>query len=221
MIIDIPEIVELDINPMFADANGVIVVDARITVQKAKGGSDRLAIRPYPQELEEWFTLKNDGRKALLRPIRPEDEPNHHIFVSKLTAEDIRFRFFGLVHELPHTEMARLTQIDYDREMAFIAEVDLDDGGKETLGVVRTVTDPDNEKAEFAIVVRSDLKGTGLGKRLLSKMIEYCRARGTAAIIGQVLKDNFRMLKFVEHLGFVPIRTVDGDIVEVELDLRK
>ncbi|MGE5504548.1 MAG: bifunctional acetate--CoA ligase family protein/GNAT family N-acetyltransferase [Actinomycetota bacterium] len=221
LIIDIPEIVELDINPLFADAQGVIALDARITVQPAKGGSDRLAIRPYPQELEEWFTLKNDGRKVLLRPIRPEDEPNHHVFVSKLTAEDIRFRFFGLVHELPHTEMARLTQIDYDREMAFIAELDLDDGRKETLGVVRTVTDPDNEKAEFAIVVRSDLKGTGLGKRLLSKMIEYCRARGTSAIVGQVLKDNFRMLKFVEHLGFVPLRTVDGDIVEVELDLKE
>ncbi|MBI5165702.1 MAG: bifunctional acetate--CoA ligase family protein/GNAT family N-acetyltransferase [Magnetospirillum sp.] len=220
MTVDIPELVELDINPLLCDSEGVIALDARIRLAPAKPGVERMAIRPYPAELEEWFAMK-DGRPVLLRPLRPEDEPNHHVFVSKLTPEDIRFRFFGLVHELPHTEMARLTQIDYDREMAFIGEVENPDGSKETLGVVRTVTDPDNEKAEFAIVTRSDLKGTGLGKRLMTKMIAYCRSRGTGAIVGQVLRDNGRMLKFVEHLGFVPLRTVDGDIVEVELDLRK
>ncbi|MGE5545366.1 MAG: bifunctional acetate--CoA ligase family protein/GNAT family N-acetyltransferase [Solirubrobacterales bacterium] len=219
MIIDIPEIVELDINPLRCDSEGVLALDARVKVAPARGGTDRLAIRPYPGELEEWFTM-TDGRKVMLRPLRPEDEPNHHVFVSKLTPEDIRFRFFGLVHELPHSEMARLTQIDYDREMAFIGEITHPDGTKETLGVVRTVTDPDNEKAEFAVVVRSDLKGSGLGKRLLAKMIEYCRSRGTGAIVGQVLKDNLRMLKFIEHLGFRQVRTVDGDIVEVEIDLR-
>jgi acetyltransferase len=220
LVIDIPEIVELDINPLIADHEGVVALDARIKIGKPKEGPDRLAIRPYPKELEEWFTM-TDGRKTLLRPIRPEDEPNHHILVSRMTPEDIRFRFFGLVHELPHTEMARLTQIDYDREMAFIGEIDLPDGNKETLGVVRTVTDPDNECAEFAILVRSDLKGTGLGKRLLVKMIEYCRSRGTGSIVGQVLRENQRMLRFVEHLGFVPVKTIDGDIVEMELDLHK
>jgi acetyltransferase len=220
LVIDFPEIVELDINPLFADAQGVLALDARIKVAPAKAGTDRLAIRPYPKELEEWFTM-TDGRKTLLRPLRPEDEPNHHILVSKLTPEDIRFRFFGLVHELPHSEMARLTQIDYDREMAFIGEIDKPEGGRETLGVVRTVTDPDNDAAEFAIVVRSDLKGSGLGKRLLVKMIEYCRSRGTRIIVGQVLKDNQRMLAFVQHLGFLPTRTIDGDIVEVELELQK
>ena len=220
LVVDFPEIVELDINPLFADSHGVLALDARMVVKPAKPGTEHLAIRPYPKELEEWFTL-TDGRKAMLRPIRPEDEPNHHVFVSKLTPEDIRFRFFGLVHELPHTEMARLTQIDYDREMAFVAEIDAEDGSKETLGVVRTVTDPDNDKSEFAIVVRSDLKGSGLGKRLLVKMIDYCRSRGTNMIAGQVLKDNPRMLSFVQHLGFMPTRTIDGDIVEVELDLHK
>jgi acetyltransferase len=220
LVVDFPEIVELDINPLFADSLGVLALDARMTVAPAKPGTERLAIRPYPKELEERFTM-TDGRTTLLRPIRPEDEPNHHVLVSKLTPEDIRFRFFGLVHELPHTEMARLTQIDYDREMAFIGEIDKEDGsGKETLGVVRTVTDPDNDAAEFAIVVRSDLKGSGLGKRLLVKMIDYCRSRGTRIIVGQVLKDNPRMLHFVQHLGFIPTRTIDGDIVEVELELQ-
>ena len=222
MIVDFPEIIELDINPLRCDADGVLALDAAIKVKPGTKGPHRMAIRPYPAELEEIFTMQdNSGRKTLLRPIRPEDEPNHHVLVSKMTAEDIRFRFFGLVHELPHSEMARLTQIDYDREMAFIAEYTHEDGTKETLGVVRTVTDPDNEKAEFAVLVRSDLKGTGLGKRLLLKMIEYCRSRGTGCIVGQVLKDNTRMLKFVEHIGFVQTKTIDGDIVEVEYDLSK
>jgi len=220
MVVDLPELVELDINPLLCDSVGVVALDCRIKLGVPKPRGQRLAIRPYPSDLEEWFTMKNDGRKVLLRPIRPEDEPNHHIFVSKLTPEDIRFRFFGLVHELPHTEMARLVQIDYDREMAFIAELYLEDGGRETLGVVRAVTDPDNDKTEFAVVVRSDLKGTGLGKRLMQKMIEYCRGRGTRSMVGQVLKDNTRMLAFCERLGFRPSRTIDNDITEVEFDLQ-
>jgi acetyltransferase len=219
MIVDIPEITELDINPLRCDATGVLALDAAIKVAASRAHDERLAIRPYPAEQEEIFTM-TDGRPVMLRPIRPEDEPNHHVFVSKLTSEDIRFRFFGLVHELPHSEMARLTQIDYDREMAFIGELSNPDGSRETLGVVRTVTDPDNEAAEFAVVVRSDLKGSGLGKRLLVKMIEYCRDRGTGKIVGQVLRDNTRMLKFVQHLGFVQTKIVDGDIVEVEYDLK-
>lgn len=219
LIIDVPEIVELDINPLFADSQGVIALDARIKVAQANvSGADRLAIRPYPRELEEEFTLAN-GSKVLLRPIRPEDEPDHHIFVSRLSPEDIRFRFFGLVGELPHTEMARMTQIDYDREMAFIATRPLPQGGTETLGVVRTVTDADNSRAEFAIVVRSDLKGSGLGRRLLQKMIDYCRSRGTAQMIGQVLADNVRMHKLVESLGFKRGPS-EGDVIEISLALR-
>jgi acetyltransferase len=218
LIIDIPEIAELDINPLFADAEGVLAADARIRLAKPASGADRLAIRPYPKELEEIFVL-TDGQRVLLRPILPEDEPNHHIFVSKLTPEDIRFRFFGLVNDLPHTEMARLTQIDYDREMAFIA-VPVERPQEETWGVVRTMSDPDNERAEFAVVVRSDLKGSGLGRELMRKMIRYCRARGTGQIVGQVLSDNTRMLTFVDQLGFKRLRMVDGNIVEVALDLR-
>jgi acetyltransferase len=160
------------------------------------------------------------GRTCLLRPIRPEDEPNHHILVSRLTPEDIRFRFFGLVQQLPHSQMARMTQIDYDREMAFIATARDDQGLEETLGVVRAVTDPDNEATEFSIVVRSDLKGSGLAREMMKKMIRYCRDRKTVTMVGQVLKENGRMLHFVESLGFRKTRTVDIDVVEVELDLQ-
>ncbi|MTJ83498.1 MAG: bifunctional acetate--CoA ligase family protein/GNAT family N-acetyltransferase [Telmatospirillum sp.] len=219
IVVDFPEITDIDINPLFADENGILAVDARIGIAATGPATDHLAIRPYPKTLEETLTL-HDGRHVLVRPIRPEDEPSHHVFVSKLTPEDIRFRFFGLVGELPHSEMARLTQIDYDREMAFIAVVFKNGCEGETLGVVRTVSDPDNERAEFAVVVRSDLKGTGLGRKLMAKMIDYCRARGTGQIIGQVLTDNTRMLKFTESLGFKRLRYVEGDIIEIALDLR-
>ncbi|MBB4285066.1 bifunctional acetate--CoA ligase family protein/GNAT family N-acetyltransferase [Roseospira goensis] len=222
LVSDVPEIVELDINPLFADSRGVLAVDARIRLDPTQTrGPHRMAIRAYPKDLEEWFTMTN-GERVLLRPIRPEDEPKHYEFVSRLTPEDIRFRFFGLVKELPHDQMARLTQIDYSREMAFIARADHDkDGEEETLGVVRTVTDAENERAEFSIVVRSDLKGSGLGVALLEKMIRYCRGRGTRQMVGQVLKDNTRMLHFCENLGFRRDRMVEEDVVELVLDLQE
>ena len=219
LVIDLPEVSELDINPLYADADGVLALDARIKLAPSKlRGADRLAISPYPQQLEEWITLKS-GRKVLLRPIRPEDEPAHLAFFQALNPEDVRFRFFNLVRELPHSEMARFTQIDYDREMAFIAEAEGPDGKRETLAVVRTVADPDNQRAEFAIVVRSDLKGQGIGHSLLAKMIAYCKARGTRKIVGQVLRENQPMRELAQHLGFRASDIQHEDAIEVELDL--
>ncbi len=219
LIVDIPEIVELDVNPLLAAADGVLAVDARIRVRRYTGdGAERLAIRPYPEGLEEEFILRS-GRRVLLRPIRPEDEPEHHVFLSKLTPEDIQFRFFGLIGQLPHTQMARYTQIDYDREMAFIATAKKPDGERETLGVVRAIADPDNQEAEFAIVVRSDLKGQGLGFRLMEKIVGYLRDRGTRAVVGQVLQENVAMLKMTEEMGFVGRSLVGEGVVEVRLPL--
>jgi len=221
LVIDIPELVELDINPLFADDKGVLALDARIGLDaKAAQIPQRLAIRPYPGELEEIFSMPS-GRKILLRPIRPEDEPQHYKFIASLSPEDIRFRFFGLVKTLPHSQMARFTQIDYDREMAFIASGVDEGGGNETLGVVRTITDPNNEATEFAIVVRSDLKGQGLGSKLLGKMIAYCKGRGTRRMVGQILRENHRMLELASKIGFQRHHIEDETAVEVTLDLTK
>ena len=214
MVVDIPEIWELDINPFFADREGVVAVDCRIRLIDCKESHGRLAIRPYPQKLEEMVTLR-PGRKVLLRPIRPEDEPNHHRFVAAMSDEDKRYRFFGQIKSLPHSEMARLTQIDYERDMAFIAVAD-----GETIGVVRSMSTPDNQIAEFAVAVRPDQKGNGLARALMNKIIGYSRDRGTKRLIGQVLLENSRMLAFAESLGFRRGQMVESDVVEMVLDLQ-
>ena len=214
LLADEPRIAELDINPLLADADGVIALDARVRVSTdAPGGAANFAIRPYPSELVEHIDWQ--GRRLTLRPIRPEDEAQHLAFLEKLDPVDIRMRVFYSRRSIERSELARLTQIDYEREMAFIATAPLDDGGEETLGVVRALCDPDNQEAEFGIVVRSDLKGGGLGTRLMNKLIEHLRARGTLRLVATVLKENARMLELARDLGFEP------DAQQPDADTRK
>ena len=218
LIADLPEVAELDINPLLATARGVIALDARIRVQAPAGaGTDRFAIRPYPKELEEMIEF--DGGAVMLRPIRPEDRPQHEEFLSRINAQDMRARFLHAIHELPASELARYTQIDYEREMAFIAVAQDAQGRPQTLGVARAHADPDNVAAEFAIIVRSDLKGRGLGEALLSKLVGYCRSRGTRRLIGQAYAENERMLGLARKIGFRTGECRDG-IFELELDLQ-
>lgn len=201
MLADLPELVELDINPLCADAQGVIALDARIRVGRAaQAGAARFAIAPYPAELAQ--TLAWNGATIELRPIRPEDEPEHRAFVERLQPQDIRLRFFNVRRELPRSELARLVQIDYDREMAFIATGRAGDAVAQTLGVVRAVIDPDNTEAEFAIIVRSDLKAKGLGHLLLGKMIDFLVARGTQRLVCDVLHENHAMRELALSFGF-------------------
>ncbi len=220
LVTDLPEVMELDINPLLADSAGAIVLDARVRValaDKTASALDRLAIRPYPRELEE--TIEWDGQPLLLRPIRPEDGPAHLAFFDALTADDVRYRMFVRVRELNPSQLARFTQIDYDREMAFIATRPGPDGIEQTLGVARVVADPDNIEAEFAVTVRSDLKGHGLGQILMSKLIAYCRLRGTRAIVGEALPQNTRVIKLVRKLGFEVSKNPADDTMLLRLPL--
>jgi acetyltransferase len=219
MLADLPELAELDINPLLADHDGVIALDARLRVSREKrAGAVHFAITPYPAELVQTVTWQNEA--IVLRPIRPEDEPQHRAFIEHLQPEDLRLRFFSVRRELPRSELARLTQIDYAREMAFIAVRTQADGKAQTLGVVRSVVDPDNVDAEFAILVRSDLKGRGLGHLLMGTLIDFVRQRGTQRLVGQVLRENLPMRNLALSWGFeLDEAGSDIDSVRFVLDL--
>ncbi|MCB5175498.1 bifunctional acetate--CoA ligase family protein/GNAT family N-acetyltransferase [Microvirga lenta] len=214
---DLPEVRELDINPLLADHTGVIAVDARVAVapvsaEARKGrGHPRFAVRPYPKEWERVIALRN-GREAFVRPVRPEDEEEFRRFFERITPEDLRLRFFAPVRDFSHTFLARLTQLDYARAIAFVA-FDRDSG--EMMGAVRVHADANHETGEYGILLRSDLKGLGLGWELMKLMIEWAKVEGLREIEGQVLRENSTMLDMCRSLGF-SIRT-DPDDLELRI----
>jgi len=201
---DLPEVRDLDLNPVLADQNGLIAVDARVAVapagraRRGPSGHPRFAIRPYPKEWERRATLR-DGTGIFIRPVRPEDEPLYGSFFAAVTQQDLRLRFFAPVKEFGHTFVARFTQIDYARAMAFIA---IEETSGKMLGVVGLHADANYDRGEYAVLVRSDLKGRGLGYLLMQMIIEYTRAEGLKTIEGQVLSENTAMLKMCKELGF-------------------
>ena len=194
-----PRLKELDINPLLADAAGVTALDARIRVQTPRTAETRLAITPYPKELESNVALR-EGATLRLRPVRPEDEPLLHDIAGHMDAKDLRLRFFAPVKGLSHQLAARLSQIDYDREMALIA---LTADGATAVGVVRFAADPDNQRAEFAIGLRSDWQGRGVGWAMMKRIIEVAQPRGIGELFGDVMHENDRMLHLCRELGFV------------------
>ncbi|MAU94964.1 MAG: GNAT family N-acetyltransferase [Fulvimarina sp.] len=217
----LPEVAELDINPLLADGDGVLALDARIALRAGDASAAGPAIRPYPRELEQKISLR-DGARYLLRPIRPEDEGALAEMVLQCAPEDLRLRFMGPMKALPHQTAARFSQIDYDREMAFVAiEPESSYGEGAIFGVVRLVADPENEAAEFAVLVRSDMKGKGLGYLLMTAILAYGQARGLKRVYGEILRENVTMLKLAHDLGFRAERTEsfsDTAHVTIELD---
>jgi acetyltransferase len=210
MVVECPQVHELDIHPVLVNGDQFTILDADLTLKKFKGDAQsRLAIRPYPTELVEECMAK-DGELITVRPILPEDEPHHAEFIKKVSKEDLYKRFFSDVGEFNHEALANLTQIDYDREMAFVA-VTKDGNKEEIIGVSRALINPENTDAEFAILIRTDVKGKGLGKILMTRIIDYCMSKGTKQMSGITMPTNRGMLTLAQRLGFeVDVHFEDG-----------
>ncbi|MBD8164232.1 bifunctional acetate--CoA ligase family protein/GNAT family N-acetyltransferase [Erwinia persicina] len=219
LIVDCPQIVRLDIHPLLASHEDFTLLDVTLQLAEFHGDAEaRLAIRPYPHELEEAVQLKN-GQLCLFRPILPEDEPLLQQFIAQVTKEDLYYRYFSEINEFTHDDLANMTQIDYDREMAIVA-VRQHKGQDEIIGVTRAISDADNIDAEFSVLVRSDLKGLGLGRRLLEKMIIYTRQHGLQQLNGITMPNNRGMVTLARKLGFaVDVQMEDG-IVGLSLHLQ-
>ena len=204
MVCELPWISELDVNPLIVDENGAVAVDARIVVENlpiTAGRYDHMAIHPYPSHLKSSFQAK-DGTFVTIRPIKPEDVRMEQEFVKALSPESRYMRFMNTIREVSPAQLVRFTQIDYDREMAFLATIDRD-GAEKEIGVVRYATSPDGESCEFAIVVADDWQGKGLARRLMGVLIDTAGSNGLRYMRGDFLAENTRMLAFVASLGFV------------------
>ena len=219
IVIDIPEIQGMEISPLLFNEQGAVAVNVAISVSDQPG---QPIIQPYPRELEEWIVLPKSGRRVIIRPVLAQDEPAHRAFHELQSPESIRYRFFQYRKHFSREDVAQMVQIDYDREMVFIANAPREDAeGEETLGTVRTWTDADNLQCEFAVMVHDKMKGEGLGIALMQKMIDYCRARGTVEMVGDVLPDNRPMLQLAEHLGFEIKYNLEEEVMDLRLVLNE
>ena len=204
MVCELPWIVELDLT-LIVDENGAIAADARIIIDHISGaGGDRyahMAIYPYPVHLIQQWQM-NDGRDVTIRPIRPEDADIEQEFVRGMSDESRYYRFMDTLRELSQTMLVRFTQIDYDREMALIGTITEDDGKETQIGVARYVVNPDGESVEFALAVGDDWQKCGVGRKLMTALIDCARQKGYRAVVGDVLTTNTKMFRLMTSLGF-------------------
>jgi len=220
MIVDFPEIKELDINPLVVSDNKVIALDARIIIdedslKQEQSEFSHLIISPYPTRyIQPW--LCRDGRSVLLRPIRPEDEPLEHELIAGLSPESSRFRFFYIIKDISHETLSRFCNIDYNREIAIIAESN-SSGKRRNVGVGRLVIQPGTKIGEFATLVADDFQGIGLGHKLTDILIGIAQEKGLTGLYGVILKDNAKMVGLARSLGFT-IESVDADEYKASIE---
>jgi acetyltransferase len=221
LVSELPEIIELDLNPLFASPEGLIAVDARIRVARVSSTLKpyaHMAIHPYPADLQKQLTLPS-GLKMQIRPIKPEDARMEEAFVASLSEKTKYLRFMQTVHQLSCEMLVRFTQIDYDSEMAFVALAQIK-GKTLELGVTRYTRNPDGQSAEFALVVRDDYQHQGIGSRLLEVLIQHAQSKGLKILMGEVLAENHGMLELAKRHGFRAKAMLDDPgVIEVTLEL--
>jgi acetyltransferase len=219
LIVDFPEIGEMDINPLIASNGEFTVLDARMIIDPSAidhaGAYPHLVIVPYPTKYVNPWKLK-DGTEVTLRPIKPEDEPIELEFIRGLSTETSRFRFFQIIKDLPHEALVRFCNIDYDREMAIIAETREGDRNLE-IGVSRLILEANKKRGEFAVVVADKYQGKGLGVKLVDMLIEFAKEKGIETIYGTVMAENLKMIRLCEKLGFSTRREQESTIAELKL----
>lgn len=219
LIVDFPEFAEIDINPLAASKGEITALDARATIDvealKQTDPYAHLSILPYPTKYVVPWRLK-DGTEVLLRPIRPEDEKIEYEFIKGLSEETSRFRFFRIIKELSHEDLVRFCNIDYDREMAIIAEI-TEGGVKKEIGVARLITEPGKKRGEFAIVLADKYQGKGLGTKLMDMLIEIAQEKGLESIYGVIMRGNKKMIRLAQKMGFTIRPSEEGYIATLNL----
>jgi acetyltransferase len=223
MLVDFPQLKEIDINPLFIDEKEAIAIDARITIDKKKvfekiEPHQHLVISPYPKKYETLWKLR-DGRTVLLRPIKPEDEPLWLEMFKNFSEESIRFRFFQIIKDTPHEIRVRYCNIDYDREIAIVAEL-TENGRRKILGVTRVSLEPDRKTGEIAFIVADPWQGLGLGTKMVDHVIEICKDMGVETIYGIMLPDNYRAINLMKKMGFT-IKYMEDNTVKGILNLKE
>ncbi len=215
MIVDFPQLEEVDINPLFIDDKQAFALDARILIDPERTFSktepyQHLVISPYPKRYETLWKMR-DGRTVLLRSIKPEDEPLWLEMFQNFSEESIRYRFFEIIRDTPHEVRVRYCNIDYDREVAIVAEL-TEKGKRKILGVVRLIEDPDGKNGEIAVIVVDQYQGLGLGSKMIDYMLEICIDRKLETVYGVMLPDNYRAIHLMEKMGFTTKYQDDGTI---------
>lgn len=223
MLVDFPQIKEVDINPLFINEKEALALDARIAVDKDRATRrfephEHLVISPYPKKYETFWKLR-DGRTVLLRPIKPEDEPMWLEMFQRFSEESIRYRFFQIISETPHEVRVRYCNIDYDREIAIVAEL-TENGQRKILGVVRLSIEPNGKTGEIAFIVADPWQQQGLGSKMLDYMLEICKDKKLETVYGIMLHDNVRAINLMKKMGFT-IQTEEDGAVKGTLSLKE
>lgn len=223
MLIDFPQLKEVDINPLFINEREAYAFDARIVVDKDKvfeksEPHQHLVMTPYPKKYETMWKLR-DGRTVLLRPIKPEDEPMWLEMFQNFSEESIRYRFFQIIKDTPHETRVRYCNIDYDREIAIVPEL-TENGRRKILGVVRVGMEPDGRAGEIAFIVADPWQGLGLGTKLVDYAIEICKDMKIETLYAIMLPDNYRAINLMKKMGFTITYLEDGTAKGI-LDLRE